>query len=61
MTIKEEKKLRRKQKKKQRNNSIEKNLNKERCVFCGGKQEWCGICNTWTRVCCVRYGTCKCS
>jgi hypothetical protein len=33
----------------------------ELCEYCGGDQQWCYTCGTWTRTCCVPYGTCMCS
>jgi hypothetical protein len=33
----------------------------KRCPSCGGKMAWCSICNVYSRVCCVDYGTCLCS
>lgn len=32
-----------------------------RCPYCGGYMEWCGVCNRYTQVCCIPYGTCMCS
>lgn len=31
------------------------------CEQCGGEQSWCSCCETWSRRCCVDWGTCMCS
>lgn len=28
---------------------------------CGGQEEWCNTCQTYTNNCCVPYGTCACA
>lgn len=32
-----------------------------RCSFCSGYESWCETCQTYSRNCCVDYGTCQCS
>lgn len=31
------------------------------CDSCGGEQSWCSCCETYTKTCCVDWGTCMCS
>ncbi len=33
----------------------------EVCDECGGNMPWCSSCETYTRTCCVDWGTCMCS
>ena len=49
---------RRKEKKRLRQNNRPR---QETCEDCGGQKQWCFCCATWTKTCCVPYGTCMCS
>jgi len=31
------------------------------CPDCGGEMEWCNVCDMYTQICCIDYGTCWCS
>ena len=56
----EERKQRRKERRRQ--NNIDKEYRRtQTCDECGGEMSWCVACKTFTRNCCVPYGTCACS
>jgi hypothetical protein len=33
----------------------------KKCPDCNGYMAWCEICDVYTKICCVDYGTCQCS
>lgn len=35
--------------------------NTQECERCGGEEWWCPVCNVFTAICCIPYGTCMCS